>query len=188
MDWFFSFVKVAGASFPVTSSFVQFLSEIESREMLERIHRLEDPISGLHPDINTLSELLYDAIRTTDDSHFEFKDEVYDKFSRALACLQSEGLIKGHHSLGGKYTAGLSIADPSYIIYMCALFEDAEKMERLYQYVDDCSIGISLNGKDIKETIGLPLPVIRAAFQIFEAKGYGICSREVGSVVYIGNA
>jgi len=188
MDWFTSFVKVAGASFPVTSSLVQFLSEIEACEIQGRIRRLEDPISGLHPDINRLSEILYNSIKVTDDLHFELEDDIYEKYSRVLACLQSEGLIKGHHSLGGRFTGGLSIADPSYIIYMCVLFEDAKKMEVLYQQVDGCSVGTSLNGKDIKKSIGLPLPVIRAAFQIFEAKGYGICSREMGSVFYIGNA
>ena len=187
MDWFSSFIKVAGASFPVTSSFVQLLSELESREIQERIRNLEDPISKLHPNIHELSELLYETIWATDESHFDLPNYTYEKFSRALSCLESEGLVKGHHAIGNRYAAGIAITDPSYIIYMCALFEDAEKMEKLYQEIDGCSIGSSLDGKEIKQDLGLPLPVISAGFQIFEAKGYGICSQETGSVVYIGN-
>lgn len=67
MHWFTSFVKVAGASFPVTSSFVQLLSELDSREIKERISKLEDPISNLHPEIHELSRLLYGTIRNTDE-------------------------------------------------------------------------------------------------------------------------
>lgn len=90
--------------------------------------------------------------------------------------------------MGKRYAAGIVISDPSYIIYMCALFEDADKMEELYHQIDSCAIGNSLNGKEIKRNLVLPLPVVSAGFQLFEAKGYGICSQEIGSVVYIGNA
>lgn len=188
MDWFTSLVKMAGASFPVASSFVQLLSDIESDGLQERIRQLEDPISGLHPDIQELSRLLYDAMKTTDSSHFDLSDEMYKKFSRGLACLESTALVEGSHALSKRYYGGISITDPIYIIYMCSLYENPEKMEALYQQIDECPVGTSVDGKEIKKTLGLPLPVIKAAFHIFEAKGYGMCSRTLGSAIYIGKA
>jgi hypothetical protein len=95
LDWFTSIVKMAAASFPGAASFAQLLSDLESEEIRERLVKLEDPISNLHPDVKELSRLLYKAIKETDESHLEFKDEFYQRYSRALASLESEGLIRG---------------------------------------------------------------------------------------------
>ena len=51
MNWFFKFVRIAGASFPVASSLVQLQSELDSDELNRRIQKLEDPISNLHEDV-----------------------------------------------------------------------------------------------------------------------------------------
>ncbi len=32
----------------------------------------------------------------------------------------------------------------------------------------------------------LPLPVIKAVFDIYESKGYGLCSKNIGSCNYMG--
>ena len=122
MDWFTSLIKMAGASFPGTASFVQLLSDIESQEIRERLIKLEDPISSLHSDIPELSKLLYKAIIDTDESHLDLTEELYARYSRALASLESEGIIKGGHTLQKRYAAGIWITDPSYIIYMCVQF------------------------------------------------------------------
>jgi len=39
----------------------------------------------------------------------------------------------------------------------------------------------------LAKEIKLPLPVVAACFQIYESKGYGVCSAEIGAVIYCGN-
>ena len=116
----------------------------------------------------------------------DFDDEFYNKFSRALAALESQGYIKGGHAIGKNYAAGIRLVDPSYIMYLCAIEEDEKKMESLVKIVDDCEIGQWLDGNRME--IDLPLPVIKAVFDIYESKGFGICSRELGSCKYMGKA
>lgn len=45
-----------------------------------------------------------------------------------------------------------------------------------------------LDGKNIRADIELPLPVIKAVFDIYESKGYGLCSKTMGAVRYLGKA
>lgn len=73
-------------------------------------------------------------------------------------------------------------------MYMCALAEDKQKMEALMKTVDDCPKGKWLDGKQIQKSLGLPLPVIQAVFDIYESKGYGQCSKEKGSSKYLAKA
>ena len=61
-------------------------------------------------------------------------------------------------------------------------------LEALVKRLDDCKIGQWLDGRKLAEEIKLPLPVVAASFQIYESKGYGICSAEVGAVRYCGTA
>jgi len=71
---------------------------------------------------------------------------------------------------------------------MCALFENQKEMEKLHNKVNSCVIGQQLNGKLIQNEINLPLSVIMSVFKIYESKGYGMCSNEVGATIYIGKA
>jgi len=71
---------------------------------------------------------------------------------------------------------------------LCALEEDKDKMDSLIGVVENCNIGEWLDGNEIRNTIKLPLPVIMAVFNIYEAKGYGVCSKEIGSCKYLGKA
>jgi len=89
---------------------------------------------------------------------------------------------------GKSYAAGIRVSDPSYIMYLCALAEDSQKMASLIQEVDECPNGKWLNGKIIQKSLGLPLPVVQAVFDIYETKGYGLCSKEVGASQYMGKA
>lgn len=188
MDWFVSIVRIAGASFPVASSLVQLQAEIDSKELLQRVSKLEDPISYLHELVPELSKGIYEAIKSTNSNKVEFDDIFYEKYSRPLAALESQGFIKGGHTLGKSFAAGLRLTDPSFIMYLCALAENKQKMESLINEVDDCPKGKWLNGKAIQESLGLPLPVIQAVFDIYEAKGYGLCSRTIGESQYMGKA
>ena len=117
MDWLLSIVRVAGASFPVASSLVQLNSEIESKALLERVAKLEDPISHLHNLVPELSKHIYEKIKQSNSTSIEFEDDFYKYYSRPLAALESQQLIKGGHAIGKQFAVGLRVADPSYIMY-----------------------------------------------------------------------
>ena len=188
MDWLLSIIRIAGASFPVASSFIQLQSEIDSKALSDRVARLEDPISYLHNDIPEVSRNIYRKMKIVDSVSLDFDAEFYRKYSRALAVLESQGCIKQDRAIGKKYALGVRLVDPSYIMYMCALEEDSNKMESIIKIVDKCSVGKWLNGKNIQTSIDVPLPVIKAVFEIYESKGYGLCSQEIGSCKYMGKA
>jgi hypothetical protein len=188
MDWLLSIVRIAGASFPVASSFVQLQAEVDSKALSDRVSRLEDPVSYLHDDVPELSRTIYRKMKTADSSSLDFVDKFYITYSRALAALESQGCIKQERAVGKKCPLGIRLVDPSYIMYMCALEEEGTKMESIIKLVDNCSVGEWLNGKQIQQSISLPLPVISAVFEIYEAKGYGLCSQEIGSCKYMGKA
>jgi hypothetical protein len=188
MDWLLSIVRVAGVAFPVASSLVQLQAEIDSKSLKERVARLEDPVSYLHDDVPELSREIYRELKLKNSEKFDFDEEFYKKYGRALAALESQGYIKGSHVIGKRFAAGIRIIDPSFIMYMCALEVDDSKMEALLKIVDSCNVGEWLDGRRIQEEIDLPLPVIRAVFDIYESKGYGICSKEIRACQYLGKA
>jgi len=188
MDWLMSMIRIAGASFPGASSLVQLQAEIDSEALLQRVSKLEDPISFLHELVPEVSKCIYDMIKSTNSNKVEFDDSFYEKYSRPLAVLESQEFIRGSHALGKSFARGFRITDPSFILYLCALAEDNQKMESLIKTVDVCPKGKWLDGKIIQESLGLPLPVIQAVFEIYEAKGYGLCSGEVGSTKYMSKA
>jgi elongation factor P hydroxylase len=64
MDWLFSIVRIAGASFPVASSLVQLQSEIDSKTLSKRVEKLDDSVSHLHKDIPELSKLIYQELKS----------------------------------------------------------------------------------------------------------------------------
>ena len=189
MDWVLKIIRIAGASFPVASSLVQLQAELDSKEISSRISKLEDPVSNLHEDVPELSGEIYQRLKSENADSLSFNDEFYKKYSRSLAALESQGYIKGYHALGkGRYAEGLRVIDPSYIIYMCALEESEEKMECLIQQIDNCEEGKWLDGNALQKSIELPLPVVNAVFEIYESKGYGLRSKEIGSSLYLGQA
>lgn len=150
MDWFFSLVRIASASFPVASSFVQLQAEIDSKALMERVAKLEDPVSHLHDDIPELSKQIYHKLKSENSVKLNFEEGFYKKYSRPLAILESHAYITGRHNLGEKYAAGIRLVDPSYIMYLCMIEEDSEKMESLIEVVDSCEVGECLDGNSIK--------------------------------------
>lgn len=184
IDWLFSSIRIAGVAFPVSASLVQWQAEISSKDLLARVQKLEDPVSFLHEDIPELSKLIYQSLRKNESLVLSFVDEFYEKYSRALAALESQGYIESSRCIGNRQPVNISLCDASFIMYMCALAEDKSKMARLFSSVDSCAVGLWLDGKKIKEEIDLPLPVILAMFEIFESKGIGYRSKEVGSAMY----
>jgi hypothetical protein len=186
LEWFLTILRVAGASFPGASSLVQLQAEFDSKVLIERITKLEDPISTLHGDVPELSRQIYRKLKLHNSTVLEFEPPFYEKFSRSLAAIESKGYLKNHYTLGNSYQVSISLIDPYYIMYLCSLEEDSDKMEILLEIVDNCNVGQWLDGSNLE--IDLPLPVIKAVFDIYESNGYGLCSKEVGVCRYMAKA
>ncbi|MDR9364877.1 MAG: hypothetical protein RI575_06045 [Balneolaceae bacterium] len=182
IDWFLALIRIAGVSFPVSSSLVQLHAEIDSMQLKKRLAKVEAPISHLHTDIPELSKLIYKKLKEENSTVVEFNEKIYSKFSKALAVLDSQKFIKAHHAIGNRKQGSISLQDPTFILYLCSNHEEYHEMQLLYNYMDECEIGDSLNG--INMDIDLPTPVIKAVFKVYESNGYGICSKEVGSCYY----
>lgn len=180
MDWFMSIVRICGASFPVSSSLVQLQAEIDAKAFNERLIKLEDPISQLHLDVQTVSKLLYEALLSANSQHFHLEPSQYEEFGKPLALLESHGFLKGEHSISTRYYAGIRLLDPSYIMYVCKLFADNQAMEALVNRVESCPKREWIQGDVIARELNLPLPVVEACFDIFESMGYGLCAKELG--------
>ena len=61
-DWFAALVRIAGASFPGASSLVQLQAEIDSSSLLNRVQKLEDPISTLHGGVPETARCIYQCL------------------------------------------------------------------------------------------------------------------------------
>lgn len=183
-DWFFKIIRIAGASFPLASSLVQLQAELDSDALKNRLHKLEDPITHLHPDVVELSRTLYQKLKLTDLEQLHFSEDFYAQYSRPLASLETAGLISKNHVLFSKVPTGINLTDPSFIMYMCNLAEDQQKMQEIVDIVEKCEMGSRLDGDALQTRLDLPRVVIRAVFMIYEAKGYGRVSKITGSCNY----
>ena len=188
MDWFFKLVRIAGVNFPGAASLVQLQAEIDSHKMSKLIDSFRDPISFLHEDVQVVSIQIYEQLKIKDSVVLCFTDEFYSKYSRAIAALNSQGLIVKKDAAGYKFPLAIQLADASYIMYMCRLAEDSHKMDKITSIVDKCEIGSWLDGEQLSKEIGLPASVIRSIFSIYESKGYGYLSKEIGTCSYMGQA
>ncbi|OEU78735.1 MAG: hypothetical protein BA873_14170 [Desulfobulbaceae bacterium C00003063] len=188
MDWLYSIVRIAGASFPVASSLVQLQSEIDSKALNERVTNLEDPVSNIHMDVPELARIIYRELKNKDGINLSFEEEFFKKYVRPLAMMESHGYIEGKGTINSIYNSRIILTDPSFVMYLCALEEDISTMESLIDTVDKCPVGSHLKSNELKEKYKLPTPVISAVFEIFESKGYGICSKGLGGSAYIGRA
>ena len=132
MNWFFSIVRIAGAACPASSMLVQLQAEIDAGKIDDRLQKLETPIGALHEDINKISRLIYDEIKRSDDSLIELSKDDYREYSRVLAVLETSSFIKGNHALSyGRFAKGLRVTDPTYVLYMSALFENQKTMDSI---------------------------------------------------------
>lgn len=188
MKWLMSVARIVGASLPIVPSLMQLQTEIDSAAIQRRLLSLEDPISTLHLDIRELSEKLYGELAATGVANLRFDGAFYARYSRPLAILEAQGFIVGTHAIGAKYVDGLWVQDPKYVVYLCALYEDQRKMDGFVQLLESCTPGKRLRGEDIEADLHLPRPVIKALFQLYEARGLGDCSREIGAVSYVARA
>lgn len=188
MNWIFSIVRVIGASFPGSASLVQAQAELDSKATQERLRRLEDPISVLHPDVRRVAELIYHGTQTAGLGPISLTDAQYSEFSKALAMLDSQGWIRGTHSLTQQFAAGITLSNSRFVAYMAALFEDPGKMDRLLRLLEDCPSGSWLKGADVASDLELPLRTVRALFDLYAQHGRGLLSNELGTANYMARA
>lgn len=184
-NWFIKLIRIAGASFPGSSSLVQYYSELESINTDERISKFEDPISYIHKDIGQLSEMIYIQVKAQDSWSLKFDDNFYRKFKRCLAVLNKANLIGMTRGLGHSVPDGINLSDSTFLLYLCDKYEQKHKMDELFHIVDRCESGIWLDGEMLRDSLELPLVVISAVFDVFESKGYGIKSKTIGRYQYL---
>lgn len=186
IDWFCKFIRVIGVNFPVSSSLVQIQAEIDSKLIEQRLAALEDPISVLHADIHIFSKALFDVVVVQNSVVLEFTDEFYKKYSRVIAVLEREGLIQTDRAAGNSFPLSIILSNPLFIMYIFALYEDPSKMEVLFDLVDNCTVGIWLDGETIDCDVSIV--AISAMFCMFSEKGYGLLSNEIGVCRYLASA
>ncbi|HEY4304743.1 MAG TPA: hypothetical protein VGM82_09760 [Gemmatimonadaceae bacterium] len=184
MNWLGSLARIVGTANPITALGVQALAELDGRSIQARLRRLEDPIGSLHPDVGELSDAIYAELSEADDSHVELSDEILDRYSRVLAVLDAAGLIQGTHSLHRRFVGGVWLTNPTFVLYIAGLYEDPDLMERTLAHLNAAPSGTWLRGPEIAKEFAMPLPVIRAFFQLFAQRGLGTLSAEIGVTNY----
>jgi len=184
MAGYFSILaRMAGSANPIIGPLLQAQGEPDSQAMQARLLMLEDPLSALHPDVKETSRLVYTALKAKNDTYLQFNDEFYIRYDRVLSMLVAHRYITTTASIGHRYYGGIRCS-PAYTIYMCGLFEDTSKMDRLAEVMDNCRMGHSLYAQVTARDLGLPLPVVTAAFDGYESNGWGVCSKTLGEVTY----
>lgn len=184
VDRFLALIRVAGASFPIAASMVQLQAEIDIVEMRRRIEALEDPVAGIHPDVPAVGALIYHALGAGAGRKVYLEEAQYDRFGRCLAALEARGLVQGGHTLGRRYEDGLRVADPFFLVYLARAFDEGVGLASVLAEVDECAPRTWLNGERLAEEHKLPLSVVHAVFQVYEAMGYGLTSKTIGESRY----
>lgn len=188
--WLFPLLRVLGVNFPGFAAAVQLSAEYDARRVQERLRRLEDPISALHPDVPTVSALLYGRLRAGyGGAKVELSDEEVALFARPLALLEGAGRIRGTHAIGSRpFVGGVWLSDPEYLVYLATLHEDPDRTGPFLARVDAAPAGTWIRGAELAEEYGLPLAVVRAVFELYARRGLGVLSRELGTANYLAQA
>jgi hypothetical protein len=71
---------------------------------------------------------------------------------------------------------------------MALQFENQESMQVILDIVDRCQIGESVSAENLAPSLMLPKYVIRAVFEVYESKGYGLRSGGMTKFRYTGKA
>jgi hypothetical protein len=181
---FISAVKIAAQAFPPFAPMLaQWISELESVTINERLNRLEDPLAKYGPRAKELVRVLYRLIQAQKypTTRLDITPEL-KPFVRELNYFEADGLLIGSHTIDGDYKEGLRLTNAAFIVYLAVLNEDEAKITKISEIMDE--VTKPLNGAKIGKSIDLPLIVINAFFKKYEEMGQGLVSNEVGSSVY----
>src|SRR5687768_16261178 len=91
MRWIVILGRIAGAATPFGSVLLQARAELNDAELQQRLRKLEDPISSLHPDVIEFSEKLYDAVSEINNWRVVPDEETLARYGRVLAILRIAG-------------------------------------------------------------------------------------------------
>ncbi|HEV2047116.1 MAG TPA: hypothetical protein VGQ95_11020 [Chthoniobacterales bacterium] len=134
-----------------------------------------------------LEETLYSLVKKQSQdhptTHIEFAPAL-KPFIKELRRYEAAGAITGSHALGvdGEFAAGLRIKS-AFLVELARLNEDPKEIAKLEEIIE-CAKG-PLNGLELRKSVCLPLTVIDAFFNEYEAQGQGLKSKEIGSSLYI---
>ncbi|MES3035273.1 MAG: hypothetical protein V4813_14845 [Gemmatimonadota bacterium] len=188
MNWLFPLARVIGAGIPFGGVLVQISAELDSRQVQQRLTKLEDPISALHPDVRDFSRVVYEQMRATQTSRIQFADDDLTRHARVIALLENAGHLRGSHAIGQRHPIALWLESPQYVLYMAALYEDTDAMGRVFSHLDSAPPGTWLKGEGLATQYEVPLPVVRALFELYDSRGLGVLSKETGATNYMSRA
>jgi hypothetical protein len=181
-DWFLKALKVSSAWNPIAAVFLQLQSELDDCEVNRRLDNLEDPINSDCKNATELCKVLYSYLRNNSEA---LTEETYIHFSGDLAYFEAKGYLKRQMQIGSSYPYGIESLNHFFILYLARLFDGKYSMSELYTRVDDCDIGVWINGVQLAEVLNVPVDVVRSVFQLYVEKGFGIVSNETGTCNYI---
>ncbi len=132
--------------------------------------------------------MLYAEVQRTNGSRVELGDADFANYARVIALLEHAGHLRGQRVLGRQHPLALRLADPTYVLYMAGLFENPDAMGMLVERVDSGSFGTWLHGDALASEYKVPLPVVRAVFELYASRGLGLLSDEIGRLSYMCKA
>jgi hypothetical protein len=138
--------------------------------------------------VRAIAEQIYAVLRISGTFPVDFPRAFYAEYQRPLALLEGQLYIIGTHTIGVRFFDGIWSNGPAFVLYMCGLFEDPARMNKLLEIVDTAKPGSWLKGDDIAAELILPVAVVRAVFETFHARGLGLLSEEVGVTHYLARA
>jgi hypothetical protein len=188
VEWFFRFVRMAGASNPVSAIFLQIQSEVDAIEVNKRLDSLEDPIISMHDLSYELCKCLYQGMLDGGGFDLNLEDDFYSNYSRPLAIFEAKGYVKRIMGVGCQHVTVVELTDPSFIVYLGRKFADQISIAELYDLVENCQVGEHIDGIQLGNALNVPFLIVRALFQVCQNNGIGLLSNETGTCSYRGIA
>ena len=104
-------------------------------------------------------------------------------FIGELRRYEAAGALTGSHALGvdGEFRGGLRLKS-AFVVHLAHSNEDPGKIANLTRTIDQATV--PLNGFALHRSVQLPLTVVDAFFNEYEAQGHGLKSKEIGSSLY----
>ncbi|HEY3930127.1 MAG TPA: hypothetical protein VGL89_17275, partial [Candidatus Koribacter sp.] len=109
-NWFVPAIKIAAQVLPATAALSQWLDEIATSRIVERLDHLEDPLTkyGIRPRIKKLTIELYSLLQKQSQdvptTHFDWVPQL-DEFKKEMRHLEAD---EGSHRVGpgGEFGVG----------------------------------------------------------------------------------
>jgi hypothetical protein len=184
--WFYKVIKMSGNGYPASMLITKILKGTDNITDIEKFQRLEEYFNKSHTDILKVSKFFYKQLLLHDANIIYFSDDFYINYSSSINTLESYGFISASHKEHFDLPLTIILIDPTYIIYLCALFDDDNNMFGLVDLVERCHVGLCLRGNQLKVIFNLPLNVVNSVFEVFAFKGYGIYNRVIDNTSYLG--